>query len=156
MRNSFWCVLPIEAIDGGACCSTRMNLPTWAKGGRKEQFKHLENTFDHHLQVKRKLQKWYHINTTDISTTWAGLIIHCYWLDRLCTGKLLKRTKHTGCKQGTYFCFFTALKSDSSKCVQKRESEGCQSFAKDLAQGTPRNIKGDAKCTCVTSKFTMK
>lgn len=129
---------PTHSGDGGICCSIYMNLSIWAKDMHKQKFKHLENIFDHHLQVKRKLKKkLYHFNTKDTSAARAVLIICCYWLVRLCTEKLLKRTKYIGCKQGIYFRFFMALNGDRSQSVQKKS----QKAARYLPKALQRNKK---------------
>lgn len=146
---------PTHLKDGDICCSIYMNLFIWAKDMHKKQFKHVENIFDHHLEVKRKLKKMGTTSTQKIQKcNRAVLIICCYWLGRLCTEKLLKGTKYIGCKQGIYF-LFSWLWTVTEVNPFRKKSGGSHSFAKGLAK-EQEEISKDAKCTHITSKFTMK
>lgn len=108
----------------------------------KKQFKHVENIFDHHLQVKRKLKKigatlTQKIQKCNQSSSNYMLLLARQTLHR----KPIKRNKIYWLQTRNLFPFFMALKGDRSKSIYKkvrRQSLTCQRPCK----GTRRNIKG--------------
>lgn len=60
-----------------------------------------------------------------------------------------------GCIRGIYFLSFMAVNGDRSKSIQKKKSEGSQSFAKGLAK-EQGEISKETQNAHITSKFTTK